>query len=177
VVGVVLMISLTLVLGSLVGAAATDIGTNAMSPTEPSIGFAFTFENTPPGQSDALVVTHQAGVTVGADEVSFVLVGAEAYDDPSEAAAGTCTVSTGPQNEWQQLAGGSPSEVQAGSTVSVTGPVAANADGDPLPQTDVCDSDSATDRLELDAATVRIVWTADDGDTSYVLAEWSGPDA
>jgi hypothetical protein len=31
--------------------------------------------------------------------------------------------------------------------------------------------------LELDSATVRVVWSTDDGSSSSVLGTWNGPDA
>jgi FlaG/FlaF family flagellin (archaellin) len=175
-VGVAIMITLTVILGAMVGASVTDMGTNAMKPTEPTVAFDFQFNDTPPGQADELIVTHGAGATVDASSVTFVVSGAEAYDHPSEASSGTCEASTAGDPTWRGQASGTPATIQAGSTVRLSDSLV-TADGMALPAGPVCDSDGNMDHVELNGATIKIVWTSDTRGVSYVVGEWHGPAA
>jgi FlaG/FlaF family flagellin (archaellin) len=176
VVGVAIMIALTVVLGALVGATVTDMGTTVMKPAEPTVAFDFQFNDTPPGEPDELTVTHEAGATIDAGRVSFVVTGAEAYDHPSDAAGGTCSASTDGEPTWRGQASGTPDTVEAGSTVRLSDAVF-RADGRDLPAGPVCDSNANEDHVELNGATVKLIWTSDTGGVSYVVGEWRGPAA
>jgi flagellin-like protein len=173
VVGVALMIAITVTLAATVGVFATSVG-DQLPADRPTANFAFEFHDTPQGDRDELVVVHEGGDSVDPMQLRLVVSGAEAYDGPGE--SGTCSVATRDSNRWSAHGMGTTGDVSAGDTATVTNGLFETAAGTTLPA-DACDSDGADDVVELDGATVRVVWHSSTGDQTFVLGRWSGPAA
>jgi flagellin-like protein len=165
VVGVALMIAITTLLAASVGVMATGMSSGALVDV-PQAGFEVEFENTPPGEADALSVVHVGGDAVDRGNLRFVVRGAVADDGPDAA----CPASTTGASAWVSAGSG---PLSAGDGATVTSPLFETASTGALPAD--CDGDGDVDHVELDGAAVRLVWQ--EGDESAVLATWRGPDA
>jgi flagellin-like protein len=173
IVGVALMLAITVTLAATVGVFATGVGSQ-LPADRPIATFSFEFHDTPQGERDELVVTHEGGDSVDPMRLRLVVSGAEAYDGPGE--SGTCVVATRASNRWSAHGMGTTGDVSAGDSATVTNGLFETGGGAVLPA-DACDGDGSPDVVELDAATLRLVWLSPTDDDSFVLGSWSGPDA
>lgn len=113
-------------------------------PTSPPQA-AFDFEYGADGSNDSLTVGHVSGNTIPAANVEVVVASAR---------NGSGTVTT--RRDWNELASDDVSEVGSGMSVTVS--------RDTL----------GYSRLSLSRADVTVVWTAPNGDQTFVLSEWDG---
>lgn len=146
VIGIILLVAITVLLA----ATASALFLNFQDETDDSQpNTAFDIEYDASGSSDALVIKHASGDTIDADDLKIVI-----SDASPNAANG--------QYRFDQdfPAFGAGSSVSAGKSLLVSNTL--------LP------SVSGSDDLDFSGATVRIVWTADSGDSSSTLLTWSG---
>jgi flagellin-like protein len=173
VVGVALMLAITVTFGATVGLMMTEIE-GEMPDHPPEFTVSFDFRDTPHGQPDEVVLVHEGGEAVDPTRLRLVVRGAEAYDGPGE--SGQCPVVTRDSNRWSAHGMGTTGDVTAGDTATATNGLFETAGGAVLPA-DACDADGAPDVVELNDATLRLVWVSPEGDDSFVVATWSGPSA
>ena len=115
--------------------------------TAPQTSFGFDYTDASP---DSLTINHDGGDTVTGSQIAVVISGATGTNNPD----GTY--------DWDGTElGGSSGDVGAGASVVVD---------------DAGINGGAAD-LDLSGATIKVVWTSQDGENSATLAEFSGPDA
>lgn len=148
VIGVILMVAITVILAAVIGTFVLGLG-DKVSTTTPSTSFQFDYNNAPDGQNDTLEISHAGGTTIQASQLNATVTGATANASGSTAYTGNLFGSSG--------------DVNAGDVATLDGSSFSNID--------------ANTWFELDAATVRVVWTAASGDSSATLGKWSGPNA
>jgi flagellin-like protein len=170
VIGVVLMVAITTVLGATVGAFATGVAAD-MPDQRPMASFDVEFENAAPGGNDTLTVTHEGGDPMPGHRLHFVVSGAsvaesDGVDDEVEIER---------PNRWIDVVGVS-SEVSAGSGATLRPEDFEHppSGGDVYDGVNL-DGDAEYAGVQLDRATVRLVWI--DGDGSSTLVVWRGPQA
>jgi flagellin-like protein len=149
VIGVILMVAITVILAAVI--ATFVLGLEDTNQSTPQAAFTFDYtEDT----SDELDVTHDGGDSIDSARVNASVNGASS--------AATDTVFGAAATDGELFPSGT---VDAGTT-------------DTLAKTDFHDG-SGTDVTELDlsAATVRVVWSSQEGESTATLAEWEGPDA
>jgi flagellin-like protein len=147
VIGVILTVAITVILAAVIGTFVLGLG-DRVSILTPSASFSFDYTNQDPG-NDTLEISHNGGDTISGSGLSLSASGVTGNDTTAEL------------NTSEDFWGSS--DVSAGTSVLL--------DGDDF------NSSSATNTVELDGATVRVVWSAESGDSSAVLGTWNGPDA
>jgi flagellin-like protein len=154
VIGVILMVAITVILAAVIGTFVLGLG-GSVQETAPQAQFTFDFDDTGPsdGNSDALTITHDGGDSI---EVARLTIRISDADD--EAGNGPASGTASGTPSW------SSTPVEAGSSITIDG----------IGDTTTGLSGS---NLELNSATVRVVWTSQSGDNSATLAEFTGPDA
>jgi FlaG/FlaF family flagellin (archaellin) len=170
VVGVALMIAITTLLGATVGVFATGVAAD-MPGDQPVASFDVAFHDAAPGANDSLTVTHEGGDAVPGHRLRFVVSDASvAESDGAEEA-----VRVERPNRWIDVAGVS-EEVTAGASATL-GPEDYRhvASGRDVYDGVNLDGDAEYGGVQLDRATVRLVWI--DGDRSSTLVVWRGPNA
>jgi len=170
VVGVVLMVALTTLLGATVGVFATGV-TADMPDQRPMATFDVEFRNAAPGGNDTLTVTHEGGDPIPGYRLHFVVSDARVAE--SDGASDAVRIEQ--PNRWIDVAGVS-EDVTAGTSVTL-GPEDYEhvASGSDLHDGVDLDGDAERGGVHLDRATIRLVWV--DGDESSTLLVWRGPRA
>jgi flagellin-like protein len=149
VIGVILMVAITVILAAVIGTFVLGLG-DRVSTSTPSASFSFDYSNQDPG-NDTLEISHNGGDTIAGSELSVSVSGAA-----DNASATDLTY------EGDAFTG----DVSAGTSYTL--------DNSSFNQTEYTDAQAT---LELDSATVRVIWSTDDGSSSSVLGTWNGPDA
>jgi flagellin-like protein len=151
VIGVILMVSITVLLAATTASFVFGLGTEATEKQSPQVALGFDYD-VEPGAGDEIQVVHNGGDPVSYDTLKVVIIGASAStgDDPNG------------RYEASKLTG-SNSKMRAGMQIQI----------DPSTLDDV--SNSA--ELDLGDATIRVVWVSQGSDSSTKLAAWRGPEA
>lgn len=150
VIGVILMVAITVILAAVIGTFVLGLG-DRVSTAQPSASFQFDYTNQDTAGNDSLQVTHASGDTIQASTLNASVSGARDGTDNVDVA-------------YVANLFGSNGNVAAG-------------DSDTINRDDFGSQLDANDSLQLDSATVRVVWSAESGDSSATLAKWTGPDA
>jgi flagellin-like protein len=160
VIGIILMISITVILAAVVGVFATST-----SPPEerPTTRFEFEFEDFDDTEEDRLRIIHDGGTAIGAcgagpgcvdpGEV-FIVTDAPIEDDTGitgDECGGKCAF-----NFDDEETVGADQEMTAGEDYTIF---------------------AVEPEDELEEATVRIVWDDEESEQTATLAVWEGPDA
>jgi FlaG/FlaF family flagellin (archaellin) len=154
VIGVILMVAVTVILAAVIATFVLGIG-DGVSNTAPQASFEFNYEQNG-GGSDELAITHSAGDTIAGENLNVTSTGAKTEDDDS-ASVGT-DVFTG--------------TIEAGTTATVNN-TTFKRDSDSKVLSDAGGPDS---KLNLSAATVRVVYIDSSSDSSATLGRWEGSD-
>lgn len=143
VIGVVLMVSITVILAAVVGSMVLGIGSSARFNDHPQADFRWTTTNVSDGTgaNDELTITHQTGETVRTERLSVIVGGETIYEDGSPTAPSGTSV-----DPW------SGSSVSAGSQLTYT-------------------EDSADQFQRGDDAT--IVWLGPDAERSATISRYT----
>ncbi len=163
VIGVVLMVAITVLLAATAATFFLGIGqdnTNA----KPQAAFDFDYTantNTsvsPEFKNDSLKVSHNSGDTITAKNLEIVVSDAETYEKSSTSYSGLKE-----RFQWNDLdtSIGADSSVSGGTNVRVN---AANVDSR-LPRT--------ADGLDLDVATVKVVWDDPGSNSKFTMSTWN----
>jgi len=172
VIGVILMVAITVILAAVIGTFVLGLGEQVQN-TSPQASYGFDFTNNPKDDTanneDELTITHESGDGIDPAQLSIAVTGAEAVD-----ADYSTDASIQSNNDWETISGSS-DDVNAGSQLTLTNSEF-TAGGSTLP-TDTESDASADEDLQLDGATVRVVWRSSDGETSSTLGKWNGPNA
>jgi flagellin-like protein len=170
VVGVVMMVAITTILGATVGAFATGVATD-MPDQQPMITVDVEFRNAQPGANDTLTVTHEGGNSIPGYKLHFVVSDARVAE--SDGASDGLEIEQ--PNRWIDVTGVS-ADVSAGGSATL-GPEDFEhvASGRDVYDGVNLDGDAEYAGVQLDHATVRLVWV--DGGESSVLHVWRGPKA
>jgi flagellin-like protein len=170
VIGVILMVAITVILAAVIGTFVLGLGDQVQS-TSPQASFNFDFTDNDAGTSDELDVTHDGGDSISANELAFAVSGATADDDNGDSYAVDVN---GLNNQWSEI--GSSGDVAAGSSVTL--------DSDSFNETGTDNvlpgnygANTGPEEVDLEGATVRIVWSSETGENSATLGTWNGPDA
>ena len=155
VIGVILMVAITVILAAVIGTFVLGLG-DQVGNTAPQASFTFDYADNTDG-ADVLEITHDGG-----DSISDAAL-AVTSDTTFQQGDGNTTTDAGATSvgldessattPWGQTDG----EYAAGDTFAIT-----------------ADTPGTT---SLDGATVRVVWSAEGGDSSATLGKWEGPDA
>ena len=160
VIGVILMVAITVILAAVIASMTLGLGDSAQTAPQAKLDQDYTqnFDNAA-STNDNLALTHQSGATLPADRVKVVVTGARLDSDP--AAIKSTIAGADGEVTWDDLASGSPTEIGAGDSIT-------------LDQSDFEVTNSGTgDNLDLSGATVKLVWTSEDGGTSDTLMTWT----
>jgi len=175
VIGVILMVAITVILAAVIGTFVLGLG-DQVQQTSPQASFGFDYtpgdrdvdvdsgssgdENVP---DDSLTITHETGDSLSGSQVSLSINGHTAHADDDGSTESVVLEDSSTRSGDAQW----PTDVSAGNSVTIDrGDFATAADG----------GDAALN-LDLSAATVRVTWSSDTGDSSSTLAKWSGPEA
>ena len=174
VIGVILMVAITVILAAVIGTFVLGLGDQVQS-TSPQASFAFDLTDNPKdntaGNGDELQITHDGGDSVAPARLSISASGATAEDGDYSTSASIQT-----NNDWETISGSS-ADVAAGSSITLTNGEF-TAGGSALPTNVQGDADAtANEDLQLNGATLRVVWTSESGDNSATIGTWTGPDA
>ena len=173
VIGVILMVAITVILAAVIGTFVLGLG-QQVGKTTPQSSFSFDFDDTNIGSADTLTVNHDGGDSIPAGQITFTVTGATAIDADGTPSLGASFVSANAWSDFTAL--GESDKVKAGSSAGLTDSQFEDENGNVLPH-DGGDADSDAKHIELESATVKVVWTSDDGQNSAVLATFEGPDA
>lgn len=153
VVGIILMISITVLLAATVGAFVMGMDDEGVQQQAPMVAVQFDYHS---GASDVLKIVHDTGGSLDEDQT---------YVGVKDARCSS--TGTDPDGQYQASADfGQAQPLGAGMTLTVDGDLP-TASSDPCPSGD----------LDLSKATVTVVWRAADGTQSSTVATWHGPDA
>jgi FlaG/FlaF family flagellin (archaellin) len=142
VIGVVLMVGITVLLAATAGTFFMGIG-DEQPDKAPQVAVQFDYENPTTG-SDSLTVVHNGGDTVPAAQLEIVVTGAS---------DGTGTIDA--RKTWAELGSYAPQDdIAAGQAVVVDA------------------STLGESGLDLEGATVEVVWVPADGSRSFTLGTW-----
>lgn len=162
VIGVILMVAITVILAAVIGTFVLGLG-DQVSQTTPNTSFQFDYDKDNEGtQADVLTISHGGGDTVQDTRVSVVISGVTAENSSNT------DISPQANQKFDYAEFGSAGDVTAGSVATV--------DTDNLNDSSTATS-SEFEQLELNGATVRVVWETAEGDSSAQLGRWDGPDA
>lgn len=155
VVGIVLLISITILLAATVGAFVMGLDDEGVQQTAPTVAMQFDYEAADAtGENDTLSIIHDTGGGLDPDQ-TYVTV-----NDATCAVAGD-----DPNGQYQAKDDfGEHQRIGAGMSMRVA---------PSLPGATLCSSGD----LRLEGATVKVVWRAADGTASNTVATWHGPDA
>ena len=164
VIGVILMIAVVVVLAASVGVYVLDAGDSVTK--SPQVTFSADYVRDTANDGDVLIVTLDGGDGLDASALRVTVEGAWSRDaedaDDNEPAvyigAGAIESATRGRFESGETVrfGHSQFREEGGGNIN-------DGHGD--------------DYLDLNAAVVRLVWSAPGADTEYVLWEWEGPNA
>jgi flagellin-like protein len=166
VIGVIMMILVTVLLGATIGTFATGLGSE-LSEKRPQATFDVEFRDAPPGGNDTLAFVHDGGDSIAGYRLEFVVTDARVAE--SDGASDRLEVEA--PSRWIDVVGVS-EDVSAGQS-ALLGPEDFEhpASGRDVRQGVNLDGDAEYAGVQLDDATVRLVWVSDD--SSMVLAKWS----
>lgn len=155
VVGIILMISITVLLAATVGAFVMGMEEDTVESTAPTVAMQFNYEQAETSsESDTLTIIHDTGAG---------LASAQTYVTVRDA---TCTGGDDPNGQYQAKNDfGELQRIGAGMTLRLE----TNLDGGES----LCDPG----QLRLEKATVHVIWQAGDGTNSHTLSTWHGPEA
>ncbi|WP_226010530.1 type IV pilin [Halomicrobium salinisoli] len=151
VIGVILMVAITVILAAVIASFVLNLGDQAQQQT-PTASFDFEYDNESSGV-DKLTITHASGDTIDGANLNATVSGGYG-DDGSN--TGSIEVDDSLFNG--EITAGSSSQLN-GSSVIVSG-----------------HNDAGT-VLNLNNATVRIIYTAESGGSSSTITTWEGPNA
>lgn len=158
VVGIALLLGITVLLVVTVGAFITGTVIDASPAESPDAKFSFRYFNQSAADSsttslegDVVYIRHGGGDTMSGSNLDLAVVNAK-----------TGVGSAPPSGPTSPFSG----QVEPGTEVTLSD-ASWGLSGPKDPPNDV----------SYYAATVRVVWTSPDGQTSAVLASWSGPEA
>jgi len=155
VIGVILMVAVTVILAAVIATFVLGIGDD-VSNTAPQASFEFNYEQNG-GGSDELAITHSVGDTIAGENLNVTSTGAKTEDGDS-ASVGT-DVFTG--------------TIDAGTTATVNNTTFKRDYDNQV----VSDAGGPDEKLNLSAATVRVVYVDSSSDSSATLGRWEGSDA
>lgn len=160
VIGTILMVAVVVVVAASTGAYLLDAGDGVVE--SPQAAFSGDYVRDATGDGYTLAVTHDGGDGLDASALRVEVEGAWSRDtanaDDNERAGYVA-------DDALETAVGD--RFESGETVRFD----RTHFEETVQETPIDD----TDYLDLDAATVRLVWSASDSDTAYVLWEWEGP--
>lgn len=157
-VATVFMIAVAVIGTGAVGLLVLDMG-DGVEETPPQAGFTFSFHDRDPA-GDTLSLTHVAGKGIPATSLTVQVRNVEAEHD------GTWYTYDG-DIDWTTIGAGDQRPGEFSLSTTIRDRVAA--------EEGIAEADRDDLRLDLDEATVRIVW--DGRSKSMVLDSWSGPAA
>jgi flagellin-like protein len=146
VIGVILMISITVLLAATTAAFVMGIDNKTVQTKAPTVVVEWDYDADASG-TDGLEITHDTGGALRTAQTEVIVEGA------------ACSGSGSADGRYDATAFGVSGDMTAGTSIVLdnTSPT-------------LCGGD-----LDLRAATVKLVWTAPDGARSDVLATWTGP--
>jgi flagellin-like protein len=165
VIGVVLMVAITVLLAATAATFFLGIGQENTNAT-PQAAFSFEYAqdtetraSAPDYRTDTLKISHDTGDTVTAGNLDVAVSGAKTYEESSDSTTGLDE-----RFRWDELDSG----VGADSSVSggTSGRVNAN-------NVDSVISSPTADGLNLDGATVKLVWDDPGSDSTFTLNSWT----
>lgn len=157
----ILMVAIVVLLSAVIGGFLADASSNLTDA--PQATFAASYSDTPRGDGQTLNLTHQGGDTIQSARVHLTVDNAWSRDTANP-----------DDNEGAVLASPRPSGAFSNGSLAASRGIRLNRthfiepNGDPI---------DGTDYLDLDTATVRIVWTAPGGGDQFILYKWAGPNA
>jgi FlaG/FlaF family flagellin (archaellin) len=163
-----MMVLVTVLLGATIGAFATEFG-SSLSEKRPQAAFSVEFRNAAPGGNDTLAFVHDGGDAIAGYQLEFVVTDARVAE--SDGASDRLEVE--PPSRWIDVVGVS-ADVKAGqSALLAPEDFYHPASGRDVREGVDLDGDAEYAGVQLDRATVRLVWVGDG--SSMVLARWDGP--
>jgi flagellin-like protein len=155
VVGIILMISITVLLAATVGAFVMGLEDEGVQQTAPTVAIQFDYDAADGGSgSDSLNIIHDTGGGLDPAQ-TYVTVNDARCDGGGD----------DPNGQYEAKDDfGEHQRIGAGMSMRVSSS---------LPAATLCSSGD----LRLEQATVHVVWRAVDGTASNTMATWYGPDA
>ncbi|WEL16747.1 Pilin/Flagellin, FlaG/FlaF family [Halorhabdus sp. SVX81] len=156
VIGVILMVAITVILAAVIATFVMNMGPN--EETAPTTNWDVTGDTSSSG-ADVVTFTHDGGGGADGAKLYFVIDGAtnvESNDGDS-----TDTDKLKSEYTWETLSGGT-TDVSASNSVEIS-PSNSN-----LEATD----GNSLSNLDLDDASIDLVWRASNSDTSEILTSW-----
>jgi flagellin-like protein len=160
VIGVILMVAITVILAAVIGTFVLGLGDQVES-TSPNAQWDWSYDD-PDSDNDALELTHESGDSVDAARLNISATGVLGADSNP----GTAAFSF--DDKWSQFSSADP--VNAGSSANVNSANVAGSDSQTVYNT-------GNNNLDFSEATVRLIWTSEEGGSSSTLTTWEGPDA
>jgi flagellin-like protein len=165
VIGVVLMVAITVLLAATAATFFLGIGQeNTNAKPQAAFSFDYTVDTENPGASneyrnDVLKVGHNSGDTITAKNLDIVVSGA------TVTRGGGSNDALDTRYQWNELDGsiGADASVSGGTNVKLSG-TNVNLAGSFSP---------AVDGLNLDGATVKVVWDDPGSDSTFTLNSWT----
>jgi flagellin-like protein len=158
VIGVVLMVAITVLLAATAATFFLSIGQDNSNST-PQVATSFDYEADTAGSGptypdDSITVSHNSGDTVVAKNLDIVVSDARIFDDDNGDYS-----DLDERFQWDDFDGVSSDEdVSGGDAVTL------QAGSEPLP---------APDGLDLDGATVKLVWDDPSSSSTFTLNTWT----
>jgi flagellin-like protein len=148
VIGVILMVAITVILAAVIGTFVLGLG-DQVQTTAPQASFTFDFIDD--SSTDKLTITHDGGDSIEAARLN--VTASTSFSHNSSVGTGSWAASPyGSQKSSYNFADIGTGQASAGTSFNIG-------------------------NVDLNSATVRVVWTSSTGDSSATLAKWSGPDA
>jgi len=148
VIGVILMVAITVILAAVIGTFVLGLGDTAQTKSP-----AASFDTDYSSADSELTLTHESGDAIDAERLKLT---------GGDVAAGSNVDHFGDADDMNA------DEMSSGDSITIKGA----SDWSNRDNHYWWDGGSRNS----DGATVRIVWTSQDGETSATLKEWTGPD-
>jgi flagellin-like protein len=181
VIGVILMVAITVILAAVIGTFVLGLG-EQVQENPPSA--QWTFEYTDEGETgnDILEITHDGGEPVEDTRLTASVEGAEAICDgascdgeySSSGDSGPVTYDPATDDD---IFGDDGDTLSAGDSFSMNATTADAGVWEDPSDNDISQGTYGDVNLQLEGATVRIIWTSDGGGNSDTLRRWDGPEA
>ena len=166
------MVAITVILAAVIGTFVLGLG-DQVQDTSPQAQFTFDFTDTSAGTADSLDITHDGG-----DKIDGSILRIKVSDATGEDVDGNSyDVAVVDANSWNDLGVASAS---AGQSVTVSDSLfhQAGTPANTLPGNYADPGVTGNnEHVELEGATVRIVWNSESNSGSATLGKWSGPEA
>lgn len=174
VIGVILMVAITVILAAILGSLVLGV---EQSVAEPAPHAQFTTDYASQG-NDTLTITHDGGATIPAARLNASVEGALAINSSGDTYPATYLGTENGSGAEKGLYGAA-GDVEAGDSHTLDLAQFGIVDPSTGNMERLSDLAAAGHKGEfsLREATVRVVWTAQDGETSAKLYEWTGPGA